>query len=410
MGTHWKDSRLYNAAIPMPCASGSRARVLAFLIGISLALAAPQAHAQSHFEGEIGPGSTYEIDVPANWHGALVVYAHGMVQADLPVMPPSLQPQFIELRQMLLSSGFALAASSYSSNGWALADAVRRTHQLSGIFKAKVGEPRRVYLMGASLGALVAVKLAETQARQYDGALALCGPVGGALPELQYVGDGRVIFDYYFPGLLPGTPFDVPAGTAFLSALDPGGPSPLFLTVGAALAVNPDRVLRWASAANLPFANNGELASSALYFLGFSLRFTNDFIERVNGKLPYDNADTSYVVDATADPVLNAFLSGVLNANVQRIDADRAAVNYYDHNYTPSGRIGIPVLTLHNTRDPAIPYAHETVFAATVAGAGRSNLLAQHPIDRWGHCAFEPAEVQAALGSLVQWVETGVRP
>src|SRR6185436_4057246 len=116
----------------------------------------------------------------------------------------------------------------YSSNGWALADAVRRTHQLKGVFRSKVGEPRRTYLMGASLGALVAVKLAETQARQYDGALALCGPVGGALPELQYIGDGRVTFDYYFPDLLPGSPFDVPAGAAFLSPLDPGGPSPLF--------------------------------------------------------------------------------------------------------------------------------------------------------------------------------------
>jgi len=388
----------------------SRGLARTAFLAVALALAPIVSHAQSHFEGEIGPGSIYEIDVPANWHGALVVYAHGMVQADLPVMPLSLQPQFNELRLMLLSSGFALAASSDSSNGWALADAVRRTHQLSGIFKSKVGEPRRVYLMGASLGALVAVKLAETQARQYDGALALCGPVGGALPELQYVGDGRVIFDYYFPNLLPGTPFSVPPGTAFLSPLDPGGPSPLFVSVATALAASPDRTLRWAAAANLPFVDMSELASSALYFLGFSIRFTNDFIERVHGKLPYDNVDTSYVVDATADPVLNAFLSGVLNAKVQRIDADPAAVNYYDHNYTPSGRIGIPVLTLHNTRDPAIPYAHETVFAATVAGAGRSNLLAQHPIDRWGHCAFEPAEVQAAFGSLVQWVETGAKP
>jgi pimeloyl-ACP methyl ester carboxylesterase len=154
-------------------------------ITVALMLAPASAHAQGHFEGDIGPGSSYEIDVPANWNGALVVYAHGIVPADLPVMPPSLQPEYNELRIALLSSGFALAASSYSGNGWVLADAVRRTHQLSGLFQSKVGEPRRTFLMGASLGALVAVKLAETQARQYDGALALCGPVGGALPELQ---------------------------------------------------------------------------------------------------------------------------------------------------------------------------------------------------------------------------------
>jgi pimeloyl-ACP methyl ester carboxylesterase len=149
-----------------------------------------------------------------------------------------------------------------------LADAVRRTHQLSGIFKSKVAAPRRTFLIGASMGALVAVKLAETQASQYDGALALCGPLGGALPELQYVGDGRVIFDFYFPGVLPGTPFEVPAGTSFLSPFDPGGPSPLFLSVAAALAASPSATFRWASAANLPFNNLAELANSALTFTG----------------------------------------------------------------------------------------------------------------------------------------------
>jgi pimeloyl-ACP methyl ester carboxylesterase len=390
----------------------TRSRGLAFavLVGAIVALTPASSNAQSHFEGDLGPGSSYEIDVPAVWNGGLVLYAHGLVQADLPVVPPSQLPEFGALRTALLSQGFALAASSYSSNGWALADAVRRTHQLSGLFKSKVAAPRRTFLMGASLGALVAVKLAETQAGRYDGALALCGPVGGALPEVQYVGDGRIIFDFYFPGVLPPTPFHVPEGTAFLSPLDPGGPSPLFLSVVAALAANPSATIRWASAANLPFTDMAELANSALTFIGFALRYTNDFIERVNGKLPYDNTDTTYVVDATSDPVLNAFLSGVLNANVSRFDGDQAAVNYYDHNYAPSGRIGIPVLTLHTTRDPAVPFAHETVFGAAVAGAGRSGLLTQVSIDRWGHCAFTPAEVLTAFGSLVQWVETGVKP
>jgi pimeloyl-ACP methyl ester carboxylesterase len=394
----------------MPHTPRSCGLTVAVLVGVVLALAPGSGYTQTHFEGEIGPGSSYEIDVPAAWNGGLVLFAHGLVQADAPLLPPSLQPRYDELRTAMLAAGYAIAASSYSENGWALADAVRRTHQLSGIFKSRVGEPLRTFLIGASMGALVAVKLAETHASQYDGALAMCGPLGGALPQLQYVGDGRLIFDFYFPGILPGTPFNVPAGTAFLSPLDPGGPTPLFLGVVGALAANPSATIRWASAANLPFADMAELANSALAFIGFTLAYTNDFIERVHGKLPYDNTDTTYVVDATADPVLNAFLSGVLNANVTRLDADQAAVNYYDHNYTPSGRIGIPVVTLHTTRDPLVPFAHETMFAATVAGAGRSNLLTQVPVDRWGHCTFTAAEVLTAFGSLVQWVETGVKP
>jgi pimeloyl-ACP methyl ester carboxylesterase len=382
----------------------------AVLVGIALAVAPTPARAQTHFEGDIGPGSTYEIDVPAIWNHSLVLYAHGLVQADLPVVSPSELPEFDAIRTALLSSGFAVAASSYSSNGWALADAVRRTHQLSGIFRTLVSAPRRTLLMGASLGALVAVKLAETHAREYDGALALCGPLGGALPQVQYVGDGRVIFDYYFPDVLPGTPFFVPPGTTFLSPLEWGGPSALFVDVVTALAANPAKTLRWAAAANLPFNNMEELADSALAFIGFSLRYTNDLIERVNGKSPYDNTDVTYAVDATSDTVLNAYLSSVLNDNVARVEGDPAAVNYYERNYTPSGRIGIPVLTLHNTRDPAVPFAHETMFGAAVANAGRSSLLTQVPVDRWGHCAFSSAEVQSAFASLVQWVAAGAKP
>src|SRR5688572_23350813 len=283
---------------PMPNSFRSRGLVLAVLVGMVLALAPAFSHAQSHFEGDIGPGSTYEIDVPDVWNHSLVLYAHGLVQADLPVVSPSELPEFDTFRTALLSSGFAVAASSYSSNGWALADAVRRTHQLSGIFKMLVSPPRRTFVIGASLGALVAIKLAETQARQYDGALALCGPVGGALPQVQYVGDGRVIFDHYFPDVLPGTPSFVPPGTTFLSPLDWGGPSALFTNVVTALATNPAATIRWASAANLPFNSMAELADSAIAFIGFSLRYTNDFIERVNGKLPYDNSDTAYVVEA----------------------------------------------------------------------------------------------------------------
>ena len=383
---------------------------LVLLASLVFALTPALAHAQTHLEGQIGPGSTYEMDVPAAWNGSLVVYAHGLLQDDQPVVPPSQLPEHVLVRNALLASGFAVAASSYSSNGWALADAVRRTHQLNGLFSAKVGAPRRTYLMGASMGALVAVKLAEAHPNQYDGALAMCGPLGGALAQVQYVADARVTFDYYFPGVLPGTPFHVPAGTSFLPPGVPGGPSPLFVSVVQAMAANTAATLQWASAANLPFNNMAELADSALFVIGSSLQATNDLIERVNGKLPYDNSHTKYIVDATPFPDVNLVLSGQLNEGVERFEADRAAINYYRRNYTPSGEIGIPVVTLFSTRDPWIPAFHEVLFGSAVAAAGRSQFLTQYPIDRWGHCSFSVAEAQAAFGALVQWVETGVKP
>ena len=177
-----------------------------------------------------------------------------------------------------------------------------------------------------------------------------------------------------------------------------------------ALSGNPAATFQWATAANLPFANPAELGNSALYVIGFVLRYTNDLIERVHGKLPYDNRDTLYQVNVTSDPATNAYLAALLNAGVERFDADRAAVNYYTRNYAPSGRIGIPVLTLHTQRDPAIPFSHEAMFADAVSRANRSDLLVQRPVDAWGHCAFTPGQVQAAFTDLVRWVTTGQRP
>ena len=58
------------------------------------------------------------------------------------------------------------------------------------------------------------------------------------------------------------------------------------------------------------------------------------------------------------------FLSGLLNAGVQRFDADQAALNYYERNYTPTGRIGVPVLKRCTPRETSIPFAHEALFAA----------------------------------------------
>src|SRR5258707_14132255 len=102
--------------------------IRSFLFLAMFAATTAHVEAQTHFAGAIGPGSTYELDVPAIWNGDLVLYAHGIVQADQPVVPPSLQEGYNQLRAALLAGGFAIAASRYSSHGWSLADAGLATH------------------------------------------------------------------------------------------------------------------------------------------------------------------------------------------------------------------------------------------------------------------------------------------
>src|SRR5437867_2182497 len=101
-----------------------------------------------HLEGVLGPGALYAIDVPAGWNGDLVVWVHGYANPAAPVALPNIAG----FRDFVLSQGFAIAVSSFSENGYAAAEAVRETHQLSGVFADLVGAPKRTFLVGVSLG------------------------------------------------------------------------------------------------------------------------------------------------------------------------------------------------------------------------------------------------------------------
>ncbi len=99
-----------------------------------------------------------------------------------------------------------------------------------------------------------------------------------------------------------------------------------------------------------------------------------------------------------------------VNAGVERFASTPDAENYLRHWFEPTGRLRIPVLTLHTTRDATVPFAHEAVYAGVVASAGRSGMLLQRSFTRLGHCTFTTAEQMSALEALAEWAATGVKP
>ena len=44
----------------------------------------------------------------------------------------------------------------------------------------------------------------------FSSGLAACGPVGTFSGQVNYVGDFRVLFDYFFPEVIPGSAIDIP--------------------------------------------------------------------------------------------------------------------------------------------------------------------------------------------------------
>ena len=78
--------------------------------------------------------------------------------------------------------------------------------------------------------------------------------------------------------------------------------------------------------------------------------------------------------------------------------------------YQPTGRVQIPTVTLHTTRDPLVPYWHEAVYRFLATEQHREGLLVQQSVDRFDHCEFMDSEVAHAFAGLVGWVDYGIKP
>jgi pimeloyl-ACP methyl ester carboxylesterase len=362
-----------------------------------LGLAGP-ARAQEVVDGSTGPGSVYRLIRPTNWNGILLLYAHGYVSKDLPVAIP---PDALLVASLVVPRGFAVAISSFSENGWVVDDGTQRTHQLLGLFTSKFGNPARVYVAGASMGGLIAIRLAETWPGQFAGLLPACAVAGGLTRQYDYVLNVRVLFDLFYPGVLPGTAIDVPAG---LDAVQD-----IITPAIAAMTVNPAGAAAIAAIAQtpVPFASGAELLQSIATALVGAASYP-EIVGLTHGQAYFDNTATQYT------GALSAAALAFINGNVQRFPGSPAGQKSLEHSYTPTGDLQIPALTLSTFRDPVIPGFHRSVYGQAVAATGNADLLVQRSVagtaSGYGHCTFTPQELTQAFLDLVLWGEFGVKP
>jgi pimeloyl-ACP methyl ester carboxylesterase len=268
------------------------------------------------------------------------------------------------------------------------------------MFTSRFGTPARVYLGGASMGGLIAIKLAEQHPGAFAGVLPACAVAGGAQLQFDYLAHTRALFDVFYPGVLPGHAGSVPAGINTTSAIA----QPAFAAIqgdagaGALTIAGIDQT-------PIPFSSGPQLAESLITALvGHANSFT-DLVSKLPRSAYFDNQDVTYS-SAVAPPLLLASI----NATVGRFAASPAASNYLDHYYQPSGALQIPMLMLSTSLDPVVPGVHQTSYAGLVAASGQSDLLVQRTINRYGHCVFTPDEIGTAFADLVAWVQFGVKP
>jgi len=330
------------------------------------------------------------------WNGDLVVYAHGYVAYNEPVAIPEDQLVVgdISLPEVVNAFGYAFATTSYYTNGLAVRAAIPDLVDLVDVFiMNQAVTPTRVYLTGASEGGLITALTLEEHPEVFDGGLAACGPLGGLEPQAEYLGDYRVVFDYYFPDLMPGPPITIPQSlidgweSHYATEVEPVIASPTS-------AYSLTQLLNVTGAAYEPSDPLTMLTTThgALWYNVFA---TNDAKAKLGGQ-PFDNSTRVYSGSDDDDR---------LNDAVQRFVADQVALDEMEAHYLPTGQLSVPLVTIHTTLDEIVPYWHEALYHDRVAASGAWSWLDSITVPRYGHCSFLPSEVVQAFLLLVERVE-----
>ncbi len=354
-------------------------------------------------------GAGFRVEVPDDWNGSLVMWAHGFRGTGL-----ELTVDNHPLRALLIPLGFAWAASSYSRNDYDVATGVQDTHALSRLFNGLVGKPDRVYMTGASMGGHITAVAIEQYPNAFDAALPICGALGD-----------YALFDYYLDFNVAAQQLGTDASqfpvdpAQYIGVTVPAIKAGLEAFPGAwPVALNADgedlkSLTELRSGGERPnfdeafvFWNSIPTATGPGNFL-FNLGLGDGTLPRAPG-VGVDNIGVVYQFDTI--PALTPE-EEALNDDIVRVAADPASFNQ-GLSQVPriSGDIGIPVLTLHNLGDLFVPILNEVEYAHRVADNGKSDLLVQRAIRGVVHCDFTTGEFVTAFLDLVAWEQFGVVP
>jgi pimeloyl-ACP methyl ester carboxylesterase len=375
--------------------------------------------------GAIGSAS-YEIDVPAAWNGTLFLYSHGYVA------PGSLngaQAAPTDLARIwLLGRHYAAAGSSYSSTGWAVADALKDQMALLDFFAAHVGKPKRVIAWGASLGGIITAGLVQLHPDRFTAAMPLCGVLSGGIATWNAELDSA----YAFKTLLAPTSSlqlthvtDASANRNLASQLFSAAASTpqgrARLTLVAALIDLPgwfDPRLPEPAADDYAVRAAAQEQWESRVDFNFAFAYRQELEQRAGGNPSWNvGVDYAKLLEDSPDRAEVAALYRAAKLDLQsdlrklnagpRIKADSGAAAYLDRSISFDGKLAVPVLSMHTTGDGLVIPPNESAYADVVSAAGKSDLLRQVFVHRAGHCAFTAGETIAALQVLLKRVDTG---
>ena len=330
-------------------------------------------------------GTVYRMEVPDDWNGRLVMWAHGFRD-----FTPELVADIPPMREVLIEKGYAWASSSFSSNGFVPYEAAVETAALQDLFVERFGEPEYSYAVGGSMGGTAVLLSLELYPERYDGALAAC------------TGSGADMFEFLGHYLALG------AFAAGVGRDEVGTPTELaalaVTRIMPALEADPDArrvfesLVKEMTGGSRPFRHEG-----------FDAHFRTNFavldIARLMMPLDglFDNTETVY----PGAPEMGIEASRV-NEQVVRVSVAPSAEPSRSYSQL-AGAVPVPLVMMHTTGDGLVPISLMVQFAERAEEAGNGGMVSMWAIRSAGHCDFSASEVEAALDDLAAWVEDGVK-
>ncbi|MEO6663110.1 MAG: hypothetical protein ABIN96_07975 [Rubrivivax sp.] len=355
------------------------------------------------WSGQDSAGAFYLIARPAEWTGTLVMHAHGG-----PTLGPPKRERVVADMQrwsVMVKAGYAWAGSSFHQGGVAVQAAAEDTERLRRIAVQLLGAPRHTILHGQSWGGGVAAKAAERFAAQrpYDGVLLTSGVLGGGSRSYDFRLDLRVVYqalchnhpradepDYPLwmgqPADSKLTPADLAARTRECLGLG--------LPAASRSAEQAQRLQTLVDVIRIPERSVQGHLNWATFTFG-------EIAQRHGHKPVFGNIGAVY-----GRTPQTAWLDGA----VARYAADPAAAAAFAADTDMSGRIDVPVLTVHAIDDPTAFVELESAYAQVVLKAGASaHLLQTYTGDREHSYLADPV-YPAAMAVLLDWVQQGRKP
>jgi pimeloyl-ACP methyl ester carboxylesterase len=347
-------------------------------------------------EGTLASGAPYRICVNrALWNGDYLVFVPGYTNpASLPTTPDG-DIAGLSAADIVTTLGYAWVATGLRGTGlvvpqtWIGEDLLNVVQTARSWLQSSGG---RVFMTGGSQGGLITTLAVERYPQVFAGGLAACGPIGNYRRQLQYVGDFRTVFDYYFARVISGWPVWIQ------SDLDNGAIDPAYwnetnrAAIASALQKYPARTANVLAVTKAPIdaADPGPTTQRTFYdLLRYTFIGTSDLTSKVG--LAYGNVGV-YYTGSTND--------AALNRGIQRFTfaGSEAALS----NLETTGRLTRALVTLHTTGDQIVPEWHEALYRAKTSRSFTSWLLhSRLTVSRYGHCTFTAEEVLGAFALLV---------